>query len=147
MLNYGLDACVSMNIKKCRVINIQTINDCRGNLAVIENSHGSLFKMQRVYYLYDIPYGADRGGHAHRELEQIIIAVSGSFRVTIDDGKHTQSVMLNNPSEGLYICPMIWRSIDSFSSGAVALVIASQVYDESDYFRDYGSFKDSLITS
>jgi uncharacterized RmlC-like cupin family protein len=136
-----------MDVKNCKFINIQTINDYRGNIAVIENTHTSLFKMQRIYYLYDVPYGADRGGHAHKKLEQIIIAVSGSFKVTLDDGKHTKSVILNNPSQGLYICPMIWRTINSFSSGAVALVIASQNYEESDYFRDYGSFKDYLRTS
>lgn len=99
------------------------------------------FQIQRIYYLYDVPGGSERGGHAHRELEQLIIAISGSFDVTIDDGRSRQKFSLNRPYFGLQICPMIWREIDNFSSASVCMVIASQKFQESDYFRNYNDFK------
>jgi len=116
------------------------IHDHRGNLTFIEQNKHIPFDVRRVYYLYDVPGGSSRGGHAHRELEQLIIAVAGSFDVMLDDGQNRKTVTLNRPWQGLYICPSIWRELDNFSSGSVCLVMASQYYDESDYFRDYDTF-------
>ncbi len=129
-----------------------TINDCqiiefdkhhsdrKGNLSVVENGKGIPFDIKRVYYLYDVPGGESRGGHAHKALYQIIMAVSGSFSVTLDDGKDKQTFVLNRPYQGLLVVPGIWRTLDDFSSGAVCLVLASEMYDESDYIRDYNEF-------
>jgi len=96
--------------------------------------------MQRVYYLYDVPGGSERGGHAHKKLEQLIIAMSGSFDVSLDDGNDTKKIHLNRSYQGLYVCPMIWREIDNFSSGSVCMVIASSFFNESDYYRNYSEF-------
>jgi hypothetical protein len=98
------------------------------------------FDIQRVYYLYDVPGGAERGGHAHKALHQFIIAISGSFDILLDDGKNKKRVHLSRSYNGLYICPMIWRELDNFSSGSVCLVLASNKYEESDYYRDYNEF-------
>lgn len=129
-----------MNIKKCRIIQLPKICDPRGNLSIIEDNSILNFKIRRVYYLYDIPAGESRGGHAHKILEQLIIPISGSFDVKINDGSHEKTMTLNRPYMGLYVCPYIWRNIDNFSSGSVCLVLASQPYDESDYFRNYEDF-------
>jgi hypothetical protein len=129
-----------MNIENCRIIQIPKISDPRGNLSVIEDASVLPFEIKRVYYLYDIPAGESRGGHAHKKLEQLIIPISGSFDVKINDGIQGKVVTLNRPYMGLYICPYIWRDIDNFSSGSVCLVLASQSYDESDYFRNYEEF-------
>ena len=98
------------------------------------------FEIKRVYYLYDVPGGAERGGHAHKNLEQYIIAMSGSFDISLDDGVEKKKIHLNRSYYGLYVCPMIWREIDNFSSGSVCMVLASDYYDEDDYFRDYNEF-------
>lgn len=98
------------------------------------------FEIKRVYYLYDVPGGEERGGHGHRELQQLIIAMSGSFDVVVDDGFEARRYHLNRSYYGLYICPMMWRSIDNFSSGSVCMVLASEVYDEADYYRNYQDF-------
>ncbi len=116
------------------------IPEPRGNLTFIESAKHVPFEIKRVYYLYDVPSGAARGGHAHKELYQLLIAISGSFDVTLDDGTSKSRVTLNRPFVGLTICPMIWREIDNFSSGAVCLVLASQPYSEEDYYRDYHEF-------
>lgn len=129
-----------MNIDLCRFIDLPKIQDHRGNLTFIEQGRQVPFHFERAYYLYDVPGGSSRGGHAHRELEQLIIAVSGSFNVTLDDGKCRRVVTLNRPYQGLYICPLIWRELDNFSSGSVCLVLASRYYDEADYYRTYESF-------
>ena len=102
------------------------------------------FQIQRVYYLYDTPGGAERGGHAHKGLHQLIVAMSGSYNVILDDGKEKKRFHLNRSYYGLYVCPMVWRELDNFSSGAVCLVLASNLYDESDYYRDYQEFRQAL---
>jgi hypothetical protein len=115
-------------------------SDRKGNLSVAENGANIPFDVKRVYYLYDVPGGASRGGHAHKALYQLIVAVSGSFSVTLDDGKNKRTFSLNRPYQGLLVVPGIWRDINDFSSGSVCLVLASEKYDESDYIRDYGAF-------
>ena len=127
------------NINDIRLIDLPKIEDRRGNLSVIE---GDIipFPIKRVYYLYDVPGGAERGGHAHKNLYQFLIAVSGSFEVLLHDGNNEKSVTLNMASRGLLIVPGIWRELKNFSSGAVCLVVASEVFDESDYIRDFGDF-------
>jgi hypothetical protein len=128
-----------MSIDLCRVIELPKVEDPRGSLTYIER--GIIpFDIERVYYLYDVPGGAERGGHAHKGLHQLIVAMSGSFDVVLDDGKDKKRVHLSRSYLGLYVCPMIWRSLDNFSSGSVCMVIASNKYDETDYFRDYGNF-------
>jgi hypothetical protein len=127
-------------IDNCQIIELPKIKDPRGNLTFIESGKHIPFDIQRVYYLYDVPGGAERGGHAHRELHQIIIAMSGSFDILLDDGYQKKQFNLNRSYYGLYICPMIWRSIDNFSSGSVCMVLASNFYDEADYYRNYEEF-------
>ena len=116
------------------------ISDPRGNLTFIEGRNHIPFDIQRVFYLYDVPGGASRAGHAHNELHQVIVAMSGSFDVLLDDGDKKKKVHLNRSYLGLYVLPMVWREIDNFSSGAVCMVLASKRYDESDYYRDYDEF-------
>lgn len=115
-------------------------SDRKGNLSVVENGITLPFDVKRVYYLYDVPGGESRGAHAHRELEQLIVAASGSFKVTLDDGKSKRSFFLNRPYQGLYVKPGLWRDLEDFSSGAVCMVLASEVYDAADYIRDYQEF-------
>lgn len=115
-------------------------SDRKGNLSVVENGLTVPFDVKRTYYLYDVPGGESRGGHAHRDLSQLIIAASGSFTVTLDDGEVRRTFLLNRPYQGLYIVPGIWRTLDDFSSGAVCLVLASDVYTEADYIRSYDEF-------
>lgn len=130
----------SIPIEECQIISLPRINDPRGNLTFVEGSQHIPFDIRRVYYLYDVPGGAERGGHAHKELHQLIIAMSGSFDIHLDDGHTKKTVHLNRSYQGLYVCPMIWRDIDNFSSGAVCMVLASERYDELDYYRDYEQF-------
>jgi hypothetical protein len=130
----------SMNIDDCKIVNLPKIQDPRGNLTFIEGGHHIPFDIQRVYYLYDVPGGAERGGHAHKGLHQLIIAMSGSFDVVLDDGKNKKRMHLCRSYYGLYVCPMIWRELDNFSSGSVCMVLASNRYDESDYYREYSEF-------
>lgn len=127
-------------IEKCQVIELPRINEPRGNLTFVESNRHIPFAIQRVYYLYDVPGGAERGGHAHKALHQLIIAMSGSFDIHLDDGHAKKSVHMNRSYNGLYVCPMIWREIDNFSSGAVCMVLASEYYDELDYYREYDKF-------
>lgn len=129
-----------MDINKCKQLELPVIHDARGNLSFIEGGIHVPFDIQRVYYLYDVPGGAERGGHAHKGLHQLIIAMSGSFDVILDDGENKRRVHLNRSYHGLYICPMIWRELDNFSSGSVCMVLASNRYDENDYYRDYSNF-------
>jgi dTDP-4-dehydrorhamnose 3,5-epimerase-like enzyme len=129
-----------MTLKDCRLIDLPKIHDPRGNLSFIESGHHIPFEIQRVYYLYDVPGGATRAGHGHRKLQQLIIAMSGSFDVVVDDGENKYRYHLNRSYLGLYMPPMMWREIDNFSSGAVCMVLASEHYDESDYFRRYEDF-------
>lgn len=129
-----------MNLINCEIINLPKISDPRGNLTFIEGGNHIPFDIQRVYYLYDVPGGAERGGHAHKNLHQLIIAMSGSFDVVLDDGLEKKRYHLNRSYQGLYICPMIWRELDNFSSGSVCMVLASNKYDEDDYYRNYPEF-------
>jgi hypothetical protein len=129
-----------MPLDDCRLLQLPKIEDRRGNLTFIEGQRHVPFQIARVYYLYDVPGGAERGGHAHRDLHQFLIAMSGSFDVKIDDGSRKTTYHLNRSYYGLYICPMIWREIDNFSSGAVCMVLASSRFEEDDYLRDYGDF-------
>ena len=129
-----------MSLDLCRIVDLPKIHDPRGNLTFIEGDRHVPFDIKRVYYLYDVPGGAERGGHAHKGLHQLIVAMSGSFDVVIDDGKDKRRVHLNRSYTGLYLCPMIWRELDNFSSGSVCMVLASNRYDEDDYYRDYALF-------
>lgn len=129
-----------MELGECRMIDLPKISDPRGNLTFVEGSRHVPFDIRRIYYLYDVPGGAERGGHAHKELHQLIIAMSGSFDVVLDDGRNKRRYHLNRSYNGLYVCPMVWREIDNFSSGSVLLVLASNIYDENDYYRDYSEF-------
>ena len=128
-------------IEQCRIIDLPKITDPRGNLTFIEGGGRHVpFDIKRVYYLYDVPGGAERGGHGHKALHQLIIAMSGSFDVVLDDGNEKKRFHLNRSYYGLYVCPMIWRELDNFSSGSVCMVLASNLYDEEDYYRDYDPF-------
>ena len=127
-----------------RIINLPVIANPKGNLTFVEGERHLPFPIARVYYLYDVPGGAERGGHAHRILEQFIIAMSGSFDVVTDDGAQRSRHHLNRSHYGLYLPPMIWRQLDNFSSGSVCLVLASAHYDETDYYRDYEEFRRAL---
>jgi len=127
-------------ISNIKLLNIPKVHDERGSLAVIEKEVLP-FDIKRVYYLYDVPSDSYRGGHAHREQESVIIALSGSFEVTIDNGRSRERIMLNKPTRGLYIPTHIWREIDNFSAGAICLVLASTEYNETEYIRDYEVFK------
>ena len=115
----------------------------KGNITVVENNFQVPFDINRVYYLYDVPGGEDRGGHAHKDLYQLIIAAGGSFDITLDDGKNKKKITLNRPYQGLYVVPGIWRDINNFSSGSTCLVLASAKYEELDYIRSFEEFKNS----
>jgi len=127
------------NNKGVQIISIPKIEERRGNLSVIENDTIP-FDIKRVYYLYDVPTGSERGGHAHKNLQQFLVALSGSFDVVLNDGKEEQIVTLNKPFEGLLINSGIWRELRNFSSGSICLVVASEVYIEEDYIRDFDEF-------
>ena len=124
-----------------REIELPQIHDPRGDLTFVEGGNHLPFEIRRVYYLYNVPVDAERGGHAHKELEQVIFALSGSFRIKIDDGTSQSEYWLRDPRKGLHISKLIWREMDSFSQGAVCMVLASLPYDESDYFRCYDEFR------
>jgi hypothetical protein len=129
-----------MSLDDCRILQLTRIEDLRGSLTVVEGSVDIPFAISRAYWLYDVPGGAARAGHAHRTLRQLIVSMSGSCDITIDDGFHRRTHHLNRSYFGLYLHPMIWREIDNFSSNAVLLVLASEHYDEGDYFREYAAF-------
>lgn len=124
----------------CRIIELPKIHDSRGNLTFIEGGRHVPFNIERVYYLYDVPGGAARAGHAHKKLQQLLIAMTGSFDVVLDDGRSQKTVHLNRSYFGLYLPSMVWREIDNFSSGAVCMALASSIYDEEDYYRDYNTY-------
>ncbi|NEV75660.1 WxcM-like domain-containing protein [Rhodopseudomonas sp. BR0C11] len=133
---------VRRSVDECRILDLPKICDPRGNLTFIEGERHVPFDIRRVYYLYDVPGGSDRGSHAHRDLHQFVVAMSGSFDVELDDGRSKKRFHLNRSYYGLYICPMMWRQLDNFSSGAVCMVLASELYSENDYVRDYKAFLD-----
>lgn len=126
-----------------RIIDLPQVHDPRGDLTFVEGGDHIPFNIARVYYLYNVPVDAERGGHAHKELEQVVFALSGSFRMKVDNGYEKTEYWLRDPRKGLYISNLIWREMDSFSQGAVCMVLASHRYDEADYYRDYASFLQS----
>jgi dTDP-4-dehydrorhamnose 3,5-epimerase-like enzyme len=127
-------------LKRCRLVELPCKPDSRGNLSFIEGGVHIPFDVKRVYYLYDIEKGVSRGGHGHRQLEQFILAMNGSFNITLDDGIDKQTFELRKPNIGLYVPAMLWRDLYNFSEGAVCTVLASRKYEEEDYFRDYNAF-------
>jgi hypothetical protein len=129
------------SIYDCVVLPLNKIHNRAGNITIVEGQQNVPFPVNRIYYLYDIPGGESRGGHAHKVLRQLIVAASGSFDVLLDDGKNKKVVTLNRPDYGLLIVPGIWRELIEFSSGAICLVLASEKYDARDYVRDYSEFK------
>jgi len=128
------------SVYDCVILPLSKIHNRAGNITVIEGSKNVPFDVKRLYYLYDIPGGEDRGGHAHKELRQLIVAASGSFDVMLDDGINKKIVTLNRPDYGLFVIPGIWRELMEFSSGAICLVLASDGYSEYDYLREYSDF-------
>lgn len=136
-----------MPISDVKLIELPRINDSRGNLTFIESESHIPFEIKRTYYLYDVPGGAARAGHGHKALHQLMIAMSGSFDITLDDGYEKKVFHLNRSYNGLYIPPMMWRDLDNFSSGAVCMVLASAFYDEGDYFRNYEDFLRAALES
>ena len=130
------------SVYDCVILPLSKIHNRAGNITIVEGNNNVPFEVKRVYYLYDIPAGEDRGGHAHKELRQLIVAASGSFDVLLDDGTNKKVVTLNRPDYGLMVVPGIWRELMEFSSGAICLVLASAVYSETDYIRDYSNFKE-----
>ena len=129
-----------MPLQDCHIIELPKIADHRGNLTFVEGGNHIPFEIRRVYYLYDVPGGASRAAHGHRTLHQLMISMSGAFDVTLDDGYEKKTYHMNRSYYGLYIPPMMWRDLDNFSTGSVCMVLASDCYDESDYFRDYQEF-------
>ena len=128
-------------IPGCSLVDLQTIRDRRGNVTVVEAEQHVPFKIRRAFWLYDVPGGESRAGHAHRRLEQLLVAPSGSFDVILDAGERREAVTLNRSYYGLHVPPMVWREIENFSSGAVCLVLASEHYDSDDYFYEYEEFR------
>ncbi len=133
-----------MSLSDSQFIDFPIISDPRGNLTFIEGTRTIPFEIKRVYYLYDVPGGAHRGGHGHRALHQVMIAMSGSFDIVLDDGHRQRRFHLNRSFYGLYIPPMTWREMDNFSSGSVCMVLASEYYDEADYFREHKDFLEAV---
>lgn len=131
---------MSNNINNCSILPLNKIHNRAGNITIIESAENIPFNIARIYYLYDIPAGEVRGGHAHQQLSQLVIAASGSFNILLDDSQNKKVVTLKRPDYGLMIVPGIWRELFDFSSGAICLVLASHTYDESDYIRDYDAF-------
>lgn len=134
----------SQNLGEFKIIDLPLIHDPRGDLTFVEGMNHIPFDIKRVYYLYNVPVDSERGGHAHKELKQVIFALSGSFRIKIDDGLNKSEFWLRDPRKGLFLSRNIWREMDSFSQGAVCMVLASEPYDEADYYRDYDEFILSL---
>jgi hypothetical protein len=131
---------IESTIYNCSVIGLSKIHERSGNITVVENLRNIPFEVKRIYYLYDVPGGGERGGHAHKVLKQLIVAASGCFDVVLNDGQNKKVVELNRPYFGLYVVPGIWRELINFSSGAICLVLASEKYDKEDYLRDYSNF-------
>jgi dTDP-4-dehydrorhamnose 3,5-epimerase-like enzyme len=133
-----------VSLDLCRIIEFPRIPDARGNLTFVEGSRHIPFDIRRVYYLYDVPGGATRAGHGHKRLQQVIVAMSGSFDVVLDDGFDQRTYQMNRSYYGLYIPPLVWRELTNFSSGSVCVAFASDVYKEEDYFRDHGEFVEAV---
>ena len=129
-----------MSLESCKIISLPSFNDKRGCLSFLEGNNHIPFEIKRIYYIYDVPQEIVRGKHAHKELEQLIISISGSFNINLDDGNSTKKFHLNKRNEGLYICPKIWRTIENFSKGSTCLVLASEKYKKDDYINNYKEF-------
>lgn len=129
-----------MGIDHCKLVELPVVHNPQGNLTFIEEQRHIPFPIARVYYLYDVPEGAKRGGHAHRELEQLILPIGGSFDVVVDDGAERRRIVLDDPRVGLYLPRLIWRELENFSAGSFCVVLASAYYEEEDYYRDYDEF-------
>lgn len=129
------------SVNDCKIISLPKVQNISGNITALENKRSIPFEINRVYYLYDVPSNEERGGHAHYELEQYLVAASGSFNIVLKDGNQSKIIKLNRPDQALYIVPGIWREIQNFSGGSICLVLASHKYEESDYIRDYFKFK------
>ena len=130
-------------LSDCKIVDLRKINDpTRGNLTVVEQCNDIPFEIKRSYWIYDVPGGESRGGHAHKTLKQLLVPMSGSFKVVLDNAVERKEVLLNHPWQGLIIVPGIWRTLEDFSSGAVCMCLASEHYDESEYIRDYDQFKE-----
>lgn len=127
-------------VHDCKIVDLPIVHNESGSITVLENSSNIPFDIKRVYYLYDVPMGAERGGHAHYELQQYVVAASGSFTFVLDDGNEKKEVFLNHPNKALHLVPGIWREMNNFSSGSVCLVLASMEYIETDYIRNYKEF-------
>ena len=136
-----------MQVENCKIIHLPKVADARGNLTYIEGESHVPFSIKRVFYLYDVPGGSDRGGHALKTCHQFLIAISGSFDAILDDGRDRRRFQLNRSYYGLHIPPLVWRELDNFSSGAVCLVLASECYSEQDYYRDYREFLAALASA
>lgn len=128
------------SVYDCCMLPLSKVHNRAGNITVVEGNENIPFETKRIYYLYDIPSGENRGGHAHKDLQQLIVATSGSFDVLLDDGKNKKMIRLDRPNMGLYVVPGIWRELFEFSSGSVCLVLASRKYEDADYIRDYNDF-------
>lgn len=131
---------MAFSVYDCEVVELLIVHTDNGNMTVMENNRSIPFNIKRIYYLYDVPMGAERGGHAHYQLQQYVVAASGSFTFVIDDGKDKREIFLNHPNKALHIKPGIWREMKDFSSGSVCLVLASHTYSEDDYIREYSEF-------
>lgn len=132
---------MKFNVEDCNLVELPIVHNESGNITVLENGGNIPFDIKRIYYLYDVPMGAERGGHSHYDLQQYVVAASGSFTFILDDGKNSKEVFLNHPNKALHIKPGIWREMKDFSSGSICLVLASMKYTEEDYIRDYEDFK------
>jgi dTDP-4-dehydrorhamnose 3,5-epimerase-like enzyme len=130
-----------MSVDLCRLIEFHTVSDARGSLTSTEARSQIPFEIKRVFYIYNVPVGSQRGGHSHREMEEVVIAAAGSFDILLDDGQETKLIHLSDSSQGLYIHPSVWRELKNFSGGAVCLALASHAYDKDDYVRDYELFR------
>lgn len=133
-------------VASCRLVSLPRFGDSRGSLTFVEPGPSLPFEIRRVYYLYEVPAAQERGAHGHRRLEQMIIAAAGAFDVELDDGRTRRVFRLDSPDTGLYVCPMMWRRLSGFTTGAVCLVLASERYDEADYFRNYDDFLTAATT-
>lgn len=129
-------------VSDCNIVKVSKVNNSSGSIAVLENGRNISFEVKRVYYLYNVPEAESRGGHAHYNLEQYIIAVSGSFKVILDDGLNKKTIFLNRPNLALHVVPGLWRELDKFSPGSTCMVLASELYSEQDYIRNYIDFKE-----
>ncbi|HKB51477.1 MAG TPA: FdtA/QdtA family cupin domain-containing protein [Solirubrobacterales bacterium] len=136
-----------LGVEDCKLLEFPVVHDPQGNLTFVEQKRHVPFGIARVYHLYDVPGGAVRGGHAHRECEEVLVAMAGSFEVVVDDGSEKKSVRLSRSHLGLYLPRMIWRELVDFSSGSVCMVLASAFYDEADYIRDYSEFQAAMAAA